>query len=140
MKIKARVVDYKKGKAYLETIPQGPCLGCKGCSQAEIRELSITSSPVEIGRNVWLSMETRDVTRAAFMAYGIPLILFMTGLFSGIALFNHSPYAHVSELLGLGLGSSLFLITYLVLRKGEKRRDHDQLYQAKIIGYIEEEI
>jgi positive regulator of sigma E activity len=85
-------------------------------------------------------METKDVTKAAFMAYGLPLVLFMAGLFSGIALFSNSRYDSISELIGLAFGISLFLITYFLLRRGEIKRDKDQLYQAKIIGYIEEEI
>ena len=140
MKIKAKIVDYRNGQAYLETIPEGQCVGCKGCSQASVRELMVISPPVEIGRDVWLSMETKDVTKAAFMAYGLPLLLFMAGLFSGIALFTNSRYDSISELIGLGIGIFLFLTTYLLLRRGEIKRDEDQLYQAKIIGYTEEEI
>lgn len=140
MKIKARVIDYREGKAYLETIPEGQCVGCKGCSQAEVKEFIVSSTPVDIGRDVWLSMETKDVTRAAFLGYGLPLVFFMVGLFSGIALFSHSRYDRVSELIGLALGLTLFFGTYLVLRKGEIKRKKDPQYQAKIIAYIEEEI
>lgn len=140
MRIKARVLDYKNGKAYLETLPEGQCVGCKGCSQAEAKELIIKADPIKPGSCVWISMEKSDVTRAALLGYGLPLVLFMLGLFLGIELFKETSYDGVSELIGLGLGLLLFTGTYLILRISEKKRQEDLSYQAKILSQIEEEI
>lgn len=140
MKIKAKVLDYRNGKAHLETIPEGECVGCKGCSQSNVKELTVESSPIEVGSNVWISMETSNVTRAALLAYGLPLALFMAGLFLGIALFKGSRYDSISELIGFAFGLVVFFSTYFIIRRGEIRRQADQQYQAKIISYTEEEI
>ncbi|NLY73094.1 MAG: SoxR reducing system RseC family protein [Tissierellia bacterium] len=134
MKVKARVVDYKDGKALLETIPEGQCVGCKGCSGAEPKQLEVRSKPIEAGEDVLITMDNSNVTKAAIMAYGIPLIVFMLGLFLTIALLSKTSYHNVGELVGLAVGLVLFAITYLLLRRGEKRRSADPRYQAKIFS------
>ncbi len=140
MKIKAKVLAYENGKAYLETLPEGQCVGCKGCSQAESKELVLKTSPVKAGSQVWISMEKSDVTRAALLGYGLPLVLFMLGLFLGIEIFKESRYDSMSELIGLGIGLVLMLTTYLILRMGEKARENNPSYQAKIVSEIQEEL
>lgn len=140
MKVKARVVDYKNGRATLETIPEGQCVGCKGCSGSEPKQLEVSSQPLERGEDVLITMDNSNVTKAAFMAYGVPLIVFMLGLFLTIALLSKTSYHDVGELVGLAVGLSLFAITYLLLRRGEKRRGADPHYQAKILSKDEEEI
>lgn len=140
MKIKTRVVGYKDHKLQLVTIPEGQCVGCKGCSQATERELEVPGEPRAIGEVVWLSMEPKNVTKAAFLAYGLPLLLLVAGLFSSIALLANTRYDTSSELIGLGVGLALFITSYLYLRKGECERAMSPQYQAKIIENIEEDL
>ena len=140
MKIKARVVGYKDGKVQLMTIPEGQCVGCKGCSQAIERELEVTAEPMEVGRAVWIAMEPKNVTKAAFLAYGVPLALFLLGLFSSIALLANTRYDTSSELIGFAIGLVLLFSSYFYLRKGECKRAQSPQYQAKIIAYLEEDL
>ena len=140
MKIKTRVVGYKEGKLQLVTIPESQCVGCKGCSQAIERELEVPGEAREIGEIVWVAMEPKNVTKAAFLAYGLPLLLFVAGILSSIALLANTRYDTSSELIGLGVGLALFFTSYLYLRKGECKRAQSPQYQAKIIENIEEDL
>lgn len=140
MEVKARVVGYKDGKALLETIPEGGCVGCAGCSNSKVKELSVDSKPLEAGEEVTIRMDKNNVTKAAFIAYGLPLIVFMLGMFLTIAILKNTSYHKESELIGLALGLVLFAITYLILRRGETRRSHNPQYQAEIMSQEEEKI
>lgn len=140
MKIKAQVTGYKEGKLQLVTIPEGQCVGCKGCSQAEEKELEVFGEQREVGKLVWVAMEPKNVTKAAFLAYGLPLLLFVGGIFSSIALLSNTRYDTRSELIGFGIGLILLFTSYYVLRKGECKRAQSSQYQAKILDNIEEDL
>ncbi len=133
MIVKARVISSNESHAKVETIPEGECVGCKGCGHADVKVLSVLCDKKYVeGSLVEIEINYSSVLKAAAYAYIIPLIFFIIGLFLGIYLY--------SELLGLIMGLILMLITLFFVRKGEKNRISSGDFQAKIVKYSKEEL
>ena len=127
---RGRVVAVEGKQVWVETIQQSACGSCAAkstCGQGLVAKYTsgkrnhirlITDHRVSVGDQVLLGIEENTLVKSAFLAYGLPLFLFV--LTAGVAdnLFAVSePWVIVAGLLGLSLG---FVLVRLIsgLRSG----------------------
>jgi len=82
--IRIGTVKTKKGEVLKVCFerPEG-CAGCKGCEQGLMskNELLTVFGKADVGDTVRVRIPENKTLRAALMAYGLPLVLLLAGLF-----------------------------------------------------------
>ncbi|MCF8242676.1 MAG: SoxR reducing system RseC family protein [Melioribacteraceae bacterium] len=111
------VVESTNGEAKVALLKGDSCEHCSAklyCKpQSENTNLLNVTDPfgVNPGDEVKISVSGSDVLKAAFVLYGMPLILLVAGLFIGLSFFKNSS---MPELYAFFTGTA-FLIIYFFL-------------------------
>lgn len=100
------------------------CAKCRACSAGmKTEEMIIKANNMcnaTIGNKVDIVIDNADFMRATLIMYGIPFVTFMIGVFAGY-------YGAINlginngELIGIGIGIILVIITYLIIHSQENR-------------------
>ena len=130
--------DGDKAKVVMQR--HSACGDCKGCrwgeedSSMEIE--AINSINAKIGDHVEIDMEHQNVLFAAFIAYMIPLIALITGVFIGNVLLDKIGLVEYKE-VGVGMiGLAFTGISYAIIRLKENSFKLDKSF-VPVITNIE---
>lgn len=120
MLTKAIVVSVD-GRLMGKVVRSEACQACHACDFGQKEEVlvDLPQGAYREGEEVELSLADNDVTLAALIAYGLPLLMFIAGLLAGGPLFDLLGWPRE---LGQGLCALLLtLAAYLAIRRMERR-------------------
>lgn len=100
------------------------CAKCRACTAGMKKEDMIIKAEnmcnAEIGNKVDVIIDNANFMKATLIMYGIPFIAFMIGIFVGY--YGADKYGiNNGELIGIGLGLILVVVTYLIIHTQEKK-------------------
>ncbi|MCT4565459.1 MAG: SoxR reducing system RseC family protein [Maledivibacter sp.] len=141
MKREGKVIGVNKENATVKLMRHAACGDCGACHMGEekmnMQIEAINTAGADIGDKVVVDMETQDVLTAAFIAYGMPLIMLVIGIAGGKFIFEMMKIQKNIELLSFGMGLVLMGITFFRIRKNENKFKESKKYISKIIDIIE---
>lgn len=127
-------------KATVKINRHAACGDCGACHVGKEKMTMETEADNNIGAkpgdNVVVHMKFMNVLQAVSIAYGIPFICFMIGMFTGWFLGSYFNIDNVVSAFSLGL--ILVIISYLVIYILEKKHVFNLKYSPQIIGFNKE--
>ncbi len=138
MREKGIVLANKKGYAQIKVNRTTACGSCRNCSLGE-KDSSLkiwAKNPVNAntGQIVEIKLNVSTFLSATLIAYGFPLLAFLTGIIFGYKIFG-AKTDFFPLLMGIGTMFVSFLCVHL-LTKGEKTYDK---YTSCIVKVLESE-
>jgi len=129
-----QVVEIIGDKAKIKVKRQEACSKCGGCGVAisgkgDSYLQALTTANAEVGQTVKVASDTRQVLRATFVVYVVPILALLAGLWLGQVLFG--------EPASLVLGVILLLLSYLAVRAYD-RKMADGRMQSAVVEVLEE--
>jgi sigma-E factor negative regulatory protein RseC len=103
----------------------GKCGECGGCEVTSQKVEALNTVGAKVGQVVQMEMNDTQILFAAFLVYIIPLVMLFIGYLAGYSVFSSEFAAGVSGVL-------LLIISFLVLRKMDKKLARSGKYQIKI--------
>ena len=98
------------------------CASCKGgCAPTTVYARAKNKVNASVGQFVKLHSENKQVMRAAFLAYMIPLFSLILGVVIGLWLSKYFGYESQQELIGAGVGFVFLASSYVFLNLKEKK-------------------
>ncbi len=123
------VKEVKDGIAQIILNESGSCSSCAAkavCKSGEDEQKILPARDtlgVHPGDKVRIAINGRNILTAAFLLYGLPLVLFLAGIFFGIKYFVHQ-----KELWGTVLGFVLIAVYAVILNIfSNKKKNKDKL-------------
>lgn len=119
----AVVLSVRDRIAEVSVIPDEKCGECTAkiiCKPDNGRNIVRVVNQVgaAAGDNVKIEIQGRTVLFASFLLYGLPLLILLAGIFSGLSIFSGNESAEIySVLFGLGLMIIYFLFSYSYNKK-----------------------
>ena len=115
-----KVIGVKDDLVVVSIKAHKACEGCKVCKKGEDGDMQATVKNVcgaAIGDFVEVSLKDGALSRAVFLAYGMPLVFMLLGFFVG--------YMLLGELFAFALGIVAIGISYGIIKllDNKKRRD-----------------
>ena len=110
------------------------CGACLAVGEKELEMLVPNTLAALVGDRVSVTMEARRVVQASLLAYMIPLVLLLAGVWAG---------SLVSDVMALALGVAGCGISFFILRWTERKRKRTNAFQPRmtaIIGNAEAEV
>ena len=107
------------------------CQSCGACAGHQHETLAWIPGDAPVGSRVEVEMPDQQVVKASLLAYVLPLLLLLAGLFAGMRLFQ-------SEIAGAALGIGLMALSYGLLRLAEKRMGKKRKWQPRIVAVQKE--
>ncbi|MZQ76130.1 MAG: sigma E positive regulator RseC/MucC [Peptoclostridium sp.] len=95
---------------------------------SKVKIEAINTADANVGELVSIDMKNPDVLKAAFIAYGLPLLVLIAGVLSVGAGLNAIGYRGDSEIVAGVVSLLLTGAAYLIIRKNEEKI-------GQIIGY-----
>ncbi len=122
------VLSAAAGRATVEIAVGTACDECGAkvfCSAGEEKQHTVEARDpfgVHTGDRVRIVVHGEDMFRAAFLLYGIPLVLVVAGVLIGTWVIDPQVMAAElwSSLLGIGLAGMYYLVFFLGSRKGRR--------------------
>ena len=129
------ITRIEEDKAYVAFSRSSMCEKCGACERASSKMIMQVKKPrgATIGDEVRVQMETGRLLLAAFIAYGIPLILLFCGLFLGYNLFTWLSLPGAPDLWAALCGIVLAALAFFAIRLTEKGRSKRGFYQPRVI-------
>lgn len=97
----------------------------------------LNEANAQVGDRVELVMRTENVLSAAFIAYLIPLTVFLLGIIFGMKYLTASGYQGNIEAAGAGIGLVLMFITYGVIKLNDKKFKESNKYLSVAIKVLD---
>jgi sigma-E factor negative regulatory protein RseC len=115
----AKVVSVKDNNARVVVMEAGSCggggcSGCKGCGTSVID--AINTIGAKIGQDVKIEFKSGMYLKSAALVYGLPLVMFLIGVISGISICENIGINISNELFGAAFGTVLWVVSYFVIR------------------------
>ncbi len=138
------VVETYDDKAKVKLMRHTACGDCGACQHGvENMQMTIealnTANAVK-GDKVVLDLENANVLKAAFIAYGIPLIVLMVGMFVTKAIVESLGLMINVEVAAMIVGAVLMTITFLMIKRKENEFKDSNNYIAKITEIKESKV
>lgn len=106
------------------------CAHCRACG--EVHESLVTiPGDAPVGSRIDVDMPEKQVLKASFLAYMIPLALLLAGVALGSVFFRQEALSAVCGVAGLGIG-------WFILRLLDKRMKQNSLWQPRIVAVHQE--
>ncbi|NLY43640.1 MAG: SoxR reducing system RseC family protein [Clostridiaceae bacterium] len=105
--------DMAKVQIKRATACGGKCGECNGCETTSQQVIALNTVGAKVGEIVQMEMDDGKVLFAAFLVYGMPLILLFIGYAIGYFLWS-------SELAGGLIGSMMMIGSFFVIKKMDK--------------------
>ncbi|SKC70078.1 SoxR reducing system RseC family protein [Maledivibacter halophilus] len=117
----------------------GDCGACQmGKENMNITIEALNTVGAKVGNNVVVDMESQDVLTAAFIVYGIPLIMLIIGVAGGNFLFKQLIGIEGNvELFSFITGLVLMIISFLFIKSNEDKFKESKKYLSQIIEIID---
>lgn len=142
MKREGKVTAVNGENASVFLMKHSACGDCGACQMGE-ENMNITidalnTAGAEVGDKVIVDMETQDVLTAAFIVYGIPLIMLIIGVVSGNFLFGTLMGMEKNvELFSFIIGLVLMAVCFLIIKSKDDKFKKSKKYLSKIIEIID---
>lgn len=120
------VVALDGNQARIRFLRGSACAHCGACLTAgenEMEVLLVNTLGAKVGDRVAVDLSPNRVVQASLLAYAIPLVLLIAGVFIG---------SRFSDWLGLVLGVLACGIAYLILRLVERRTKKKSSFQPQM--------
>lgn len=141
MRREGRVIATDKDNATVVLMKHTACGDCGACHIGEenmnMKIEALNSASAEIGDKVMINMETPNVLTAAFIAYGIPLIMLICGIVGGKSILTFLGVTKDVELYSLFIGLILLSLTYFIIKKNDDKFKESKKYLSEITEIIE---
>lgn len=131
MRREGRVVASEQGRVSVCFQRPEACQSCGACAGHQHETLAWIPGDAPVGSRVEVEMPDQQVVKASLLAYALPLLLLLAGLFAGMRLFQ-------SEIAGAALGIGLMALSYGLLRLAEKRMGKKRQWQPRIVAVQKE--
>lgn len=123
-----KIIALKDGLATLEVRRPSACgQSCTACKVACDQNVGLLTLPNtiqgEVGDFVEIKTNSGEVLKYAFMAYGIPLVLFVATI---LIAYQVAKGAGNRELIALACGVLSFLLSHLILKKVDAKAPIDK--------------
>lgn len=137
--MKAIVLGKKRNRTLVEIIPDPACAGCKSCSRSQEGKVLLVHSVKDYreGTLVEIDMDDSSLLAAAFIAYGIPLIVFFISLYALYTLISVTTLEPFAEVLSFFGSIGILALTYFIIHRTDEKRSTEGLYEARIVKEIE---
>lgn len=141
MKREGKIIAVNKENATVQLMRHAACGDCGACHMGEenmnMKIEALNTAGADIGDKVVVDMETQDVLTAAFIAYGMPLIMLVIGIAGGKFILGFLGMERNIELFSFGMGLILMTITFFKIRKNEDKFKESKKYLSKITKIID---
>ena len=107
------------------------CEKCNACGMGRKQTSMMVRGRASLGDRAVVSMPTTTVMQASLLAYVLPLVGLLIGLFGGVTLFPQAENA--AGLIGALIGLAIPLVCLLLT---EKRRRQSDRWQPTLIEVI----
>lgn len=135
-----KVVAVNNGIAKVEIKRHTACGNCGACQVGQdklvMETLAKNTISADIGDQVEIETETTNVLKASLIIYTFPLIMFIIGCLIGYGVANYTNYQVWNNYIGFGTGLVFTLISYLIIRKNEKKFINDKAFQPTICRIV----
>ncbi len=126
------VTSIKDGTAQIHFLRGSACAHCGACLSVGDSEMEISlpnTLGAKEGDRVAVDLAPKRLVQASLIAYAVPLVLLIAGVFIG------SRYA---DWAGLALGIAACGISYLILRIVEKKSAKNKSFQPHMTRILED--
>ncbi len=114
------------------------CGACKhGKENMDMEIIAVNNADAKIGDVVEISMKVHNVLTAAFIVYGIPLLMLILGIVAGHAILKKIGFTSGLELYSILIGLVLLILTYIALKIYENHLKKDARYTPVVSRIIE---
>lgn len=135
------IVNIENGLAKVQIKRHTACGDCGACQIGHEKLVMETfaKNPVsaKIGDQVEIETETTNILKASLIIYTFPLIMFIIGSLLGYTLANNFDIYKWNNYIGFGVGILFTLISYMIIKKNEKRFIKDKAFQPIICKIVE---
>lgn len=132
------IVDSVTAKLKLKR--NSACASCGKCvTTSEEKDIIVevdNTIGAKVGDRVEVNMETVNVLKAAFIAYTIPLVALLLGTVGTFYVLKSINITNNVELISGGVGLIFTLISFLVLKKNDKKFRDSKEYIPIVIRII----
>lgn len=134
------IVDSRTAKMIMQR--HSACASCGKCTKlsSECQDLVVevdNSIGAKKGDHVEVSMESVNVIKATLLAYLVPLIFLLVGTILTHYILELINYSGQIEVISGVVGLICTFISYLILRKNDKKFKQSRQYIPKITRIIE---
>ena len=126
------VTSVTDGTAQIRFLRGSACAHCGACLTVGDSEMEISlpnTLGAKEGDRVAVDLSPKRVVQASLIAYAVPLVLLITGVYIG------SRYA---DWAGLALGIAACGISYLILRVVEKKSAKNKRFQPRMTRILDD--
>ena len=126
------VTSIKDGTAQIRFLRGSACAHCGACLSVGDSEMEISlpnTLGAKEGDRVAVDLAPKRLVQASLIAYAVPLVLLIAGVFIG------SRYA---DWAGLALGIAACGISYLILRIVEKKSAKNKRFQPRMTRILDD--
>ena len=117
----AALVEFRRSDAC------GHCNACMSLSDGRMQTKVKNTLHARPGDRVLVSIQASKIVHATLIAYGIPLVMLVLGLYLG---------SLISEIASAVLGLGLCALSYGILHKLEPKFAKNEAYQPKMIRIV----
>lgn len=139
MDVIGEVMSVKGNRAVVRTARHATCNRCGACglfsNTPDMEVEAVNEIGAVPGDRVQLSIESRSVVEAAFLAYMVPLFLFVIGVFGGYQAARMLWPAIHPEWMGIPAGLVLMVAGYAYLRAYDRKATQKGKYLPHITGF-----
>lgn len=141
MKREGKVTAVNGENASVFLMKHSACGDCGACQMGEenmnIKIEALNSAFAAVGDSVMVDMETPNVLLAAFIAYGIPLIMLVLGISGSSFILKLLGIMDNIELYSLIIGAIFLVVTFLIIRSNEDKFKESNKYLSNITEIVE---
>lgn len=134
------VTDVKGQYVRVSLMKHSICGDCGACQMGEenmkMSVESLNKVDAQVGDRVEIEMKTDNVLGAAFIAYMIPLAMFLIGLVGSMKYLAATGYSGNIEAIGAVVGLILMFATYGVIKLNDKKFRQSEKYLSVVIKVI----
>ena len=125
-----KVVSVENGSMQVCFERPEACAHCRACGEVHESLVSIPGS-APVGSRIDVDMPEKQVLKASFLAYVIPLLMLLAGIWAGTEVFHRETAAAACGIGCMGL-------SWFVLRRVDRRMKEKEGWQRRVIAVHEE--
>ena len=132
------IVEIKEKTMTVRFARSSMCEKCGACERAQEAMLMEVErlKDAKLGDVVEVQMGEKTLISASMLAYGVPLLLLLAGLYLGYMLPAWTGLPLPADLMAAALGLLLAAASFMMLRATEKQRRASGKYAPKVANHI----
>lgn len=135
-----KIVGMQEDLALISVRANEACDGCEACghgtNDSEQHLEALNSVGADVGDTVEFDMEISSLLSAAFIAYTIPLLTMVGGIYLSLILFRSWGMEGLSELFATLVGFVTLFLTYVIIRKWDPKMRESKRFSAVITRIV----